>query len=74
MEQVYKINQIVLNDTKSQFGICFNNGIKTFNTDDFKVKYYSSPIGNISLMTIVHELNIVVFVGSETNEIYNSKK
>ena len=25
-------------------------------------------------MTIVHELNIVVFVGSETNEIYNSKK
>ena len=74
MDQVYKINQIVLNDSKTQFGIAYNNGIKTFNSEDFKIKYSSNPIGNISLMTIVHELNIVVFVGFETNELYDTKK
>ena len=74
MDQVYKINQIVLNDSKTQFGIAYNNGIKTFNTEDFKIKYSSNPLGNISLMTIVHELNIVVFVGSEINELYDTKK
>lgn len=74
MDQVYKINQIVFNDSKTQFGIAYNNGIKTFNTEDFKIKYSSNPLGNISLMTIVHELNIVVFVGSEINELYDTKK
>ena len=74
MDQVYKINQIVFNDSKTQFGIAYNNGIKTFNTEDFKIKYSSNLLGNISLMTIVHELNIVVFVGSEINELYDTKK
>ena len=74
MEQVYKINHLVLNDTKSQFCLCYNNGIKTFNTEDFKGKYNSNDIGSVSMATIVHELNMVVFVGSENNEIYNNKK
>ena len=74
MEQVYKINHLVLNDTKSQFCLCYNNGIKTFTTDGFKVKYISDNIGSISLASIIHELNMVVFVGSESNELYSTKK
>ena len=74
MEQVYKINQIVINDTQSQFCIAYNNGIKNFSTEDFKEKYNSGLLGSITIVSLIHELNMVVFVGSENNELYNNKK
>ena len=74
MDIIYKINQLVLNDPKNQLCLCYNNGIKTFNGEDFKLLYASNPIGNISMAALVHELNIVIFVGSESNEMYNNKK
>ena len=74
MIQVYKINHLSLNDSKSQFCLCYNNGIRTFTTENFKEKYNSDNIGSVSKATLVHELNMVVFVGSENNELYNSKK
>ena len=74
MAQVYKINNLVFNDTKSQFCLSYNNGLKTFTTEDFKQKYNSDSIGSISFASLVHELNMVVFVGSENNEMYNAKK
>ena len=74
MDIVYKINQLVLNDAKNQLCLCYNNGIKTFSGEDFKLLYASNPIGNISMAAIVHELNIVIFVGSESNEMYSNKK
>ena len=74
MEQIYKINHIVFNNTKTQFCISYNNGIKTFNSGDFQEKYSSTDLGSISFSTIIHELNMVIFVGSENNEIYSNKK
>ena len=74
MEQVYKINHLSLNDSKSQFCLCYNNGIRTFSTENFLEKYCSDNLGSISLANLVHELNMVVFVGSESNDLYSSKK
>ena len=74
MEQIYKINHIVFNNAKTQFCISYNNGIKTFNSGDFKEIYSSTDLGNISFSTIVHELNMVICVGSDNNEIYSNKK
>ena len=72
--QIYKINHLSLNNSKSQFCISYNNGIKTFNTENFQVKYSSDNLGSISFSAILHELNMVIFVGSENNELYNNKK
>ena len=74
MEQVYKINQLVVNDTKTQFCLAYNNGIRNFSTEDFKEKYNSGLLGSINIISLIHELNMVVFVGSENNELYNNKK
>ena len=74
MDSIYKINQISFNNSKTQFCICFNNGIKNFSTEKFEALYSSNVIGNISLGALFHELNIVIFVGSENNEEYNKKK
>ena len=74
MEQVYKINQLVVNDTKTQFCLAYNNGVRNFSTEDFKEKYNSGLLGSINIISLIHELNMVVFVGSENNELYNNKK
>ena len=74
MSQIYKINHLILNNNNTQFCISYNNGIKTFSTDNFQEKYSSSTLGNISFSAILHELNMVIFVGSENNELYNNKK
>lgn len=74
MEQIYKINHLAFNDKKTQFCLCYNNGIKNFNTEDFKEKYESNKIGAISLAVLLHELNMVIFVGTENNEEYNNTK
>jgi len=72
MSQIYKINHLILNNNNTQFCISYNNGIKTFSTDNFQEKYSSSTLGNISFSAILHELNMVIFVGSENNELYNN--
>ena len=74
MTQIYKINHLSFNNSKSEFCLSYNDGIKTFNTNDFKEKYNSDNLGSIFISNIIHELNIVVFVGSENNELYNNKK
>ena len=74
MTQIYKINHLSFNNSKSEFCLSYNDGIKTFNSNDFKEKYNSDKMGNIFISNIIHELNIVIFVGSENNELYNNKK
>ena len=74
MSQIYKINHLTLNNNNTQFCMSFNNGIKTFNAEDFQEKYSSTTLGNISFSAILHELNMVIFIGSENNELYNNKK
>lgn len=74
MAQIYKINHLIFNDTKTQFCLSYNNGVKTYITDDFKERYSSNSIGSISMACLLRELDTVIFVGSENNEEYNNKK
>ena len=74
MDNIYKINQLSFNNSKTQFCLCFNNGIKNYSTDNFSTIYCSDAIGNISQGALIHELNMVVFVGSKDNEEFNAKK
>ena len=78
MEEIYKINQLSFNDQKSQFCLCYNNGIKTFSTNDFVEKCSSNEnefsVGGISMASLLMELNIAVFVGTESNQLYSNKK
>lgn len=74
MDKIYKINNLSFNDKKSQFCLCYNNGIKNFSNEDFKEKYSSNMIGPISLAVLLHDLNMVAFVGSRENEEFGNKK
>ena len=74
MDSVYKINYLCFNNSKKQFCLCHNNGIKNYETDDFKLLYTSAPLGSISFSALIHELNMAVLVGAENNEEFNDKK
>jgi hypothetical protein len=71
---IYKINKLSFNDSQSQFCLSYNNGIKEFSTEDFKEVYSCNTLGAISMGVLFKELNIVIFVGTENNELYNNKK
>ena len=71
---IYKINKLSFNNSNSQFCLSYNDGIKAFNTEDFKVTYSCNTLGAISMAVLFRELNIAIFVGTENNEIYNNKK
>jgi hypothetical protein len=74
MAQIYKINHLIFNDTKTQFSLSYNNGIKTYITDDFTERYCTNSLGSISMACLLRELDTVIFVGTESNEEYNNKK
>lgn len=78
MEEIYKLNKISLNQQKSQFCLCYNNGIRTYGIDDFKQicssKNRSFTNGNITVASLLHEYSIVIFSGSESSETNNNKK
>ena len=71
---IYKINKLEYNNSKSQFCLSYNDGIKAYNTEDFKEAYSCDTLGPVSMGVLFRELNIAIFVGSEGNEKYNNKK
>jgi hypothetical protein len=73
-DSIYKINKLAYNNSQSQFCLSYNDGIKAFNTEDFKEMYSCNTLGAISLGVLFRELNIAIFVGTENNELYNNKK
>ena len=73
-ESIYKINNLSFNNSKSQFSLSFNNGIKTFNTENFKEMYSYNTLHAVSMALLFRELNIAIFVGTENNELDNNKK
>lgn len=73
-DSIYKINNLSFNNSKSQFCLSFNNGIKSFNTENFKEMYSCNTLGAVSMALLFRELNIAIFVGTESNELYNNKK
>ena len=76
--EIYKINQISLNQFNSQFSLCYNNGIRSYKLSDYSLISTSNNseiiVGDVSIGTLLYELNVVVFTGSEHNELYNNKK
>ena len=76
--EIYKINQISLNQFNSQFSLCYNNGIRSYKLSDYSLISTSNNseiiVGDVSIGTLLYELNGVVFTGSEHNELYNNKK
>ena len=65
----FKINQIKLNQTLNQICVAYNSGIKVYSTEVYKCIF--SFIQNV---TLIYDLNIVVFNGSSDNQEYNNKK
>ena len=47
--------------------------LKLLTKDILKKNIVSNDLGNISFSTIVHILNVVIFVGSDNNQIYTYK-
>jgi len=74
----FKINQIKLNQTLNQICVAYNSGIKVYSTEDYKCIFSSNNndfnLGNIQNVTLIYDLNIVVFNGSSDNQEYNNKK
>ena len=74
----FKINQIKLNQTLNQICVAYNSGIKVYSTEDYKCIFSSNNndfnLGNIQNVTLIYDLNIVVFNGSSDNQDYNNKK
>ena len=48
-DSIYKINKLEYNNSQSQFCLSYNDGIKAFNTEDFKEMYSCNTLGAISL-------------------------
>ena len=77
-QEIYTINHLAINQSKREFCISYNNGLKTFDLDNFKEKYSSNnfefKLGSISLSIMVPKENIVIFVGTKNNIDYPNNK
>ena len=77
-EEIYKINNISINDKKTEFCFCYNNGMKTFNIENFEPRQNSNnsviQLGDISLSQFLINDNTVIFVGSKNNRDYPPNK
>ena len=77
-DYIYKINHLNVNQSKTEFSLCHENGIKTLDMTNFQEKQTSSSnlvvLGDISLSEFLDEENIIMFVGSEKNKDYPNNK
>ena len=77
-DEIYKINELSINQSKTEFCLCYNNGIKTFDIDNFEEKYSSNnfefKLGNISLSILLPKENTIIFVGAKNNKDYPNNK
>ena len=73
-DEIYKINELTINKSKTEFCLCYNNGIKTFDIKNFEEKYSSNnfefKLGSISLSHILPKENTIIFVGTKNNKDY----
>ena len=73
-DEIYKINNLVINQSKTEFCLSYNNGIKTFDLENFEEKYSSNnfefKLGSISLSIILPKENTLIFIGSKNNKDY----
>ena len=76
--EIHRINHISLNKSKTEFCLSYNNGLKTFNLENFKQNNSSNnfevKLGGISFSDYLPKDDIIIFVGSKLNKIYSNKK
>ena len=77
-EEIYKINELSINQEKTEFCLCYNNGLKTFDLETFEENNSSNnfqfKLGSISLSILTPQENTVIFVGSQYNKDYPNNK
>ena len=77
-EEIYKINELSINQEKTEFCLCYNNGLKTFDLETFEENNSSNnfqfKLGSISLSILTPQENTVIFVGSQYNKNYPNNK
>lgn len=71
---ICKINFISFNFQKSQFALAYDNGINIYDTKTFTLLSKSAEIGDIAIVALIYETNIVIFSGSEKNNDYPPTK
>ena len=78
MDAIHKINQISLNNSKTEFCFSCNNGLKTINLENFEEKYSSDNLefkwGSITLSIYLDKECTIIFVGSKYNKEYPANK
>lgn len=76
--EIHRINHISLNKSKTEFCLSYNNGLKTFNLENFKQNNSSNnfevKLGGISFSDYLPKDDIIIFVGTKLNKIYSNKK
>jgi hypothetical protein len=76
--EIHRINHISLNKSKTEFCLSYNNGLKTFNLENFKQNNSSNnfevKLGGISFSDYLPKDDIIVFVGTKLNKNYSNKK
>ena len=73
-DKIYKINHLNINESKTEFSLSYELGIKTFDIENFQEKERTSNnefvLGSISLTVFLPETNFIIFVGSNKNKDY----
>ena len=71
---ICRINTLSFNHNKTQFALGFDNGIIIYNTDTLQILSVSEQIGDIAIVSLLYELQVVVFAGSKNNMVYQKNK
>ena len=71
---ICRINTLSFNHNKTQFALGFDNGIIIYNTDTLQILSVSKQIGDIAIVSLLYELQVVVFAGSKNNMVYQKNK
>lgn len=76
--EIHRINHISLNKSKTEFCLSYNNGLKTYNLENFTQKNSSNnfevKLEGISFSQYLSKDDIIIFVGTKLNKYYSNNK
>ena len=76
--EIHRINHISLNKSKTEFCLSYNNGLKTYNLENFTQKNSSNnfevKLEGISFSQYLPKDDIIIFVGTKLNKYYSNNK
>ena len=78
LQNILSINEIRLNQHRSQLSLSYNNGINIHSTSDFRMLYssneYDFTLGSVSQCAMIYNSSTVAFVGGTDNPTYSNFK